>query len=269
MSFRVSAFADEIAKDLNDQLAALREQNVEAIELRGVWGKNALQLTTREIRDIRSAADAEGIGFSSIGSPLGKFPLDGDFNAQLEGVRRALEYAAILDAPYVRVFSYYIPKGDEPATHRSQVLDWLGRLVKEAENTDVVLAHENESGIYGNTGDRCLDLLTSLDSPAFAGVFDFANFVHEGENTLECWSKLRDRIVYFHIKDMNSASRKVVPAGDGDGNVAAILRDAKDRGFDGYLSLEPHLSGEYGETGVERFRAAVAGIRRVLSTLDV
>jgi len=266
---RLSAFADEIASDLHEQMAALSANEVHNIELRGVWGKNVLALSTREVRDIRAAADAEGIGFSSIGSPLGKFPLNGDFDQQLEGVRRALDYAQALDAPYVRLFSYYIPKGEEPSAHRAQVMDWLGQLAAEASKTPVKLAHENESGIYGDTGDRCLDLLRTINSPAFVACFDFANFVHCKQKPYEdCWTKLKGDVAYFHIKDMNRASGHVVPAGDGDGDVLRILGEAFQMGFDGFLSLEPHLDKSYGETGPQRFAASVAGIRRVLDALE-
>jgi sugar phosphate isomerase/epimerase len=263
----LSAFADEVARDLDAQIAGLRENGVTHIELRGVWGKNVLSLTTREVRDIRTAADAEGIGFSAIGSPLGKFPLDGDFGQQLDGVRRALEYAQILDAPYVRIFSYYIPSGDPPEAHRARVLDWIGQLVAEAEATSVVLAHENESRIYGETAARCLDLFQSIPSPSFAGVFDFANFVHAGEDPYESWTALRERIAYFHVKDYIRQSRRVVPAGQGDGDVSRILAEALAAGYDGFLSLEPHLGPEFGPTPAARFRAAVDGLRRVLATI--
>lgn len=260
----LSAFADEISTDLDEQIAVLKENSVDFIELRGVWGKNVLKLTPRELRDVRHAADAEGIGFSSIGSPLGKFPLDGNFQEQMDGVKRALEYASVLNAPYIRVFSFWIPKGDDPAAHRTQVLDWLGRLVAEADKTDVTLAHENEKGIYGETGDRCLDLLTSIDSASFECVFDFANFVQAGEGVRDCWAKLRDRLAYFHIKDVDRAAGKVVPAGHGDGEIAVILADAYSRGFGGFLSLEPHLGAEFGEMGAARFKSAADALKETL-----
>lgn len=264
---QLSAFADEISKDFDEQLAVLVETRVTHIELRGVWGKNVLKLTRREIRDIRAAADAEGIKFSAIGSPLGKFPLHGDFNEQLEGVRRALEYAQILEAPFIRLFSYHIPKGEDAADHRAQVMDWLGQLSSEAEKTEVVLAHENESGIYGDTGARCLDLVETLGSDSFTGIFDFSNYAVGGEDLLANWESLKDHTSYFHIKDFDVEARKVVPAGDGNGHVETILRDAFERGYDGFLSLEPHLGEDYGDTGAERFRAAVGGLTRVLAAV--
>ena len=143
----------------------------------------------------------------------------------------------------------------------------MGQLTAEAEKTDVVLAHENESGIYGDTGQRCLDLVTSLDSASFGCIFDFANFVNDGEDVWHCWELLRDHLTYFHIKDMTRNPKKIVPAGQGDGDVARILKDAFARGFDGYLSLEPHLKEEFGATGAERFKASADGLKAVLAAV--
>lgn len=265
---KISAFADEISDDLEEQLANLRKNHVDAIELRGVWGKNVMQLSETEVRQVKQRASDSGIAFSAVGSPLGKFPLDGDFSQQLEGLKKALEIAQILEAPYIRIFSFFIPQGQDPAVYRSQVIGWLGQMIAVAEKTNIILAHENEKGIYGDTGERCLDLYTSLTSPAFTGIFDFANFVQCSERPYtDCWNILRPFISYFHVKDARLASGQVVPAGLGDGDVAQILREALSGGFDNFLTLEPHLSlaePSYGRTSPELFTTAVAALRKIL-----
>ena len=269
---RISAFADEISDDLDEQIFHLKKNGVDNIELRGVFGKNVLKLDRSEIKKIKETAKASGIGFSAVGSPLGKFPLDGDFTEQLEGLKRALEYAMILEAPYVRIFSFYIPKGEIPENHRTQVVDWLSLLAAEAEETNVILAHENEKGIYGDTGPRCHDLFTTIKSSAFTGIFDFANFVQSGQRPYEdCWSLLKPYITYFHIKDAIAGERMVVPAGKGDGNVEAILREAYSGEFDNFLTLEPHLSlatHGYGRTTPELFQTAARALRDLLNRID-
>ena len=146
-------------------------------------------------------------------------------------------------------------------------MDWLGRLAAEPEQPDVVLAHENESGIYGDPGARCLDLVQTLGSRSFTGIFDFSNYAVGGEDLLANWEMLRDHTTYFHIKDFDATARRVVPAGDGDGYLEPILRDAYTRGFDSFLSLEPHLGEDYGETGADRFGTASAGLTRVLAAI--
>src|SRR5512146_2639380 len=144
---KISAFADEISDDLDVQIKNLHANGVGFIELRGVWGKNVMALSEAEIRQIKRRAAEDGIGFSAVGSPLGKFPVDGDFLMQMEGLKKALDYAQILEAPYIRLFSFYLPEEEDPAIYRSQVLDWLRQMIVEAEKTPVILAHENEKGI--------------------------------------------------------------------------------------------------------------------------
>lgn len=270
---KISAFADEISDDLDIQIENLKANGVGYIELRGVWGKNIMALTEDEVRQVKQRATDQGIGFSAVGSPLGKFPLDGDINLQIEGLKKAIQYAHILEAPYIRMFSFWMPHGIDPAQHRSQVIDWLGKMIAEAEGTGIVLAHENEKDIYGDTGDRCLDLYSSFQSPAFTGIFDFANFVQCNQQPyIDCWPKLRSYITYFHIKDALLGSGKVVPAGQGDGDLEKILDEAFAAGYDNFLTLEPHLSvaeASFGRTTPDLFRTAASALKDILSRVKI
>lgn len=265
---KISAFADEIGDDLGLQIETLKNNGVGNIELRGVWGKNVLELTGSEIREVKKNAADNGIGFSSVGSPLGKFPLDGNFQEQLDNLKIAIEYAQILEAKYIRMFSFHIPKGQDPAAHRNQIVDWLSAMTADAEKSPVILAHENEKGIYGDTGDRCLDLYKTISSDSFTGVFDFANFVQCGEHPYEdCWIKIKQYISYFHIKDALLTDGTVVPAGKGDGDVLRILKEAFDSGYDNFLTLEPHLSvaeANYGKTSPALFGEATNALKSIL-----
>ncbi len=270
---KISAFADEISDNLDVQIENLKANGVSCIELRGVWGRNVMTLTEDEIREVKKRANDNGIGFSAIGSPLGKFPLDGDINEQIDGVKRAAHYAQILDAPYIRMFSFWIPAGEDPANHRSQVIDWLGKMIAEAEKTGIILAHENEKGIYGDTGERCLDLFATLRSKSFTGIFDFANFVQCEQRPYEdCWLRLRPYISYFHIKDALMGTGKVVPAGQGDGDVEKILNEAFTNGYDNFLTLEPHLSvaeASFGRTTPDLFKTASDALYDILNRVGV
>lgn len=105
----------------------------------------------------------------------------------------------------------------------------------------MVLLHENEKDIYGDTAERCADLMEELGCGHFRAVFDPANFVQCGQDTWEAFEKLKGHIAYLHIKDALLADGRVVPAGVGDGNVERILRSLLETGYDGFLSLEPHL----------------------------
>lgn len=151
-------------------------------------------------------------------------------------------------------------------------MDWLGHFVAEAEKTDIMLCHENEKGIYGDTGDRCLDIHQTVRSASFGGIFDFANYVQCGQRPYaDCWVKVKDDITYFHIKDAKLDTRKVVPLGQGDSDAERIFREAYTAGFDGYLVINHHLKAEdgiHGTTRPERFATAAAALRDVLGRAE-
>ena len=140
----------------------------------------------------------------------------------------------------IRMFSFYVPAEDRNR-YRNAVFDRMGQMVLCAEEKDVILLHENEKGIYGEMAAECLDLMETFHGKHFKAVFDFANFVQAGQDTVEAFALLKSYIAYVHIKDAIAGSGKVVPAGMGDGHVAEIMKELQDSGFDGFLSIEPHL----------------------------
>ena len=68
---RLSAFADEISADLDEQIAVLRDERIRFLELRGVWNTNGLDLSDQQVADVKHALAAAGVGVSAIGSPIG------------------------------------------------------------------------------------------------------------------------------------------------------------------------------------------------------
>jgi len=264
----LTGFADEIAPDLDVQLDTLAEESIRYLEFRGVWNKNVLDLTDSEIATVKSTLGQRGVGVSSIGSPIGKIKITDDFAPHLDRFQRALQVARALEAPYIRIFSFFIPAGEDPAHYRDEVLDRMGRLVRAAEGADVTLLHENEKEIYGDTPDRCLDILTQINSPVLRAAWDPANFVQCGVRPhTEGYDSLRPFIVYVHIKDALMASGQVVPAGQGDGEVRETIAALRASGFDGFFSLEPHLAaaGTFsGFSGPELYRVAVKALKDLL-----
>ena len=61
-----------------------------------------------------------------------------------------------------------------------------------------------------------IDYLVALETDELDGVFDPANFVQCGIDTIEAFELLQDRITYLHIKDA-LPDGSVVPAGKGHG----------------------------------------------------
>jgi sugar phosphate isomerase/epimerase len=257
----LTGFADEISPDLDEQVETLQAEKMRYLEFRGAWDTNVLAMSDEQIERARQTLAEAGIGVSSIGSPIGKIGITDDFGPHLDRFRRAIEVAHRLDAPFIRIFSFFIPEGDDPARHRDEVIDRLRQLVAAAEGQNVTLLHENEKHIYGDIPERCLDILQAVDSPIFRAAWDPANFVQCGVRPFaEGYEQLRPYIDYVHIKDAKLADGQVVPAGEGDGQVRETVRALRDSGFDGFFSMEPHLAmaGAFsGFSGPELFRLAV------------
>lgn len=266
----LSAFADESSRDFSEQLDAVCRNNITHIELRQVGDIAVREQSLDQIRDIKKRADDAGIAFSAVGSGLGKCRLDDDLNEQIAICRHLVDIAHILETPYIRMFSFRIPEERTPEECREQVIDSLGGLIDAVSNTGVVLAHENDKGMYGDTAERCLELYeTFYNTGVFKGIFDFANFIQMGQNPLtDCWPLLKGYTEYFHIKDARLEDGRVVPPGKGDGSLETILGEAIGSGFSSFLTLEPHLWPRYfGGTSETRFDIAANALFDVLKKI--
>jgi sugar phosphate isomerase/epimerase len=245
----LSGFADEIDPDLKTQCATLNELGITHVEFRSAWNTNVLDLTDDQIGDAVAILGAHGLAVSSIGSPLGKINIADDFDAHLIRADRALAVAERLGAPFVRIFSFFLHRDQPPHAHRDEVLRRMSALARRAAPTGVVLLHENEKEIYGDTPERVLDIVESVSSPALRLAWDPANYVQVGVSPFtEGYAMLRPHTVYVQIKDALLATGEVVPAGEGDGQLLETVRALAADGFDGFFSMEPHL-GTYNEFG--------------------
>ncbi len=235
---KIYAFADEASGQIDRQIAAMRRNGLQGLEIRGVDGQSIADITVEKAREVRRKMDDAGLCVWSMGSPIGKISIDtDDFDAHLDKLRHVLELADVLGAGNLRMFSFYIPDGRKEEC-RGKVIDWVGRMLQVAEGSGIAMCHENEKGIYGDMADRCCDLLTAF--PSLQGIFDPANFVQCGQDTLEAWKLLKSRIKYLHIKDA-LADGRVVPSGHGIGHVGEIVRDFRALGGS-HVTVEPHLS---------------------------
>jgi sugar phosphate isomerase/epimerase len=277
-SFTLSAFADEISSDLDEQLTHLTQEEINCLEFRGVWGKNVLDLTDDELKRVASTLKAGGFTVSAIGSPIGKISITDPFEPHIKRFERALEIADWLGTSYIRMFSFFMPK---PVAGESEVdlyekyrPEVIARLTQLTEMTpqNTTLLHENEKDIYGDTAKRCADILHEVGSANLHAVFDPANFVQCGVKPFsEAYPLLADQITYVHIKDAFFDDGRVVVAGEGEGEVAEVLKALWQRGYQGYLSLEPHLAsaGKFsGFSGPQLFHEAAKALKNLLAQIE-
>jgi 3-dehydroshikimate dehydratase len=280
---RLSAFADEISPDLDEQIAVLSSEHIHFLDLRGVWDTNVLDLTDQQVARIKETLDAHGIGVAAIGSPIGKVPIDSSFDEHLHRFERAITVARALGTPYIRIFSFYPPQERDDSTavnpasipapqagFRDEVLRRLREMIARARAAGVILLHENEKEIYGDTIARCVDLMQNCGSPQFQAAFDPANFIQCGQTPYpDAYDALRSWVQYVHVKDARPDG-SVVPAGEGVAHWPELLQRLRADGYDGFLSLEPHLalSAQYqGFSGPDLFRRASQALQRMLQAM--
>jgi sugar phosphate isomerase/epimerase len=269
----LSGFSDEISPDFTEQCEVVTGLGMTHVEVRSAWDVNILDLSPEQLEKVKKTLSAYALKVSSIGSPIGKIAITDDFAPHLERMRHAAEVARLLDAPYIRIFSFFIPAGDDPAVHRNEVIERMRALTRVAEEADLILLHENEKEIYGDVPSRCLDLIRSVGSPYLRLAWDPANFVQVGVRPYsDGYAQLRPHVEYIQIKDALRADGTVVPAGQGDGEVAETIRALRHDGFDGFFSLEPHLATGHatgGFSGPDLFRTAHSAFTGLLKTEEI
>ena len=282
-NFVLSAFADEIDMNLKMQMDILEKHDIHYIEMRGVNGKGIVDYSLEEVKEIKKALDERGFKISSIGSPIGKILITDDFKPHLELFKHTLSIAKILETKYIRMFSFFMPPAEAPEKYRDEVMLRWTEFVKAATGYEIILLHENEKDIYGDTPERCLDILQTMNCDYVKAVFDPANFVQCNVKTYpHAFTLLKDYIVYMHIKDAVYSDHHVVPAGLGDGKVREILNYLHHINYDGFLSLEPHLglfeglknleldnnNKQVTQSGTSLFNIATTALKDILSKIN-
>lgn len=276
--WHITGFADEIAKDLDEQIELLTKLNIKFVEFRSAWGTKVLDLTQDQLELAKSKLDAAGIKLSSVGSDLGKIFITDPFDAHLERARHGVEVAKFFGARYIRMFSFFIPEGDDPTQYRDEVIRRTRAMVELAETGGITLLHENEKDIYGDIPERVVDLMTTINSANYRAIIDPANYVQCGYKPFDdAYPMVREYTEYIHCKDSLSPTAEnplgeIVPSGEGDGQFQQLIAGLRDSGYQGFLSIEPHL-GDFdafgGLCGPELWTTAHTALVKLLREANV
>lgn len=276
---KIYAFADEASPIIDEQIKAMKENKLDGLEIRNVDGVNIAEISDSKAKEVRKKLDDACLRVWTIGSPIGKIDIEKDnFTLHTEKFKCTLELADILGAENIRLFSFFTP-AENRDSYKDKVIERLGTFCEIAKGSGITLCHENEKGIYGDTPERCLEIHKAL--PEIKAIFDPANYVQCGVDTLKAWELLKGYVKYLHIKDA-LADGNVVPAGKGIGNIKYILDEFKKLGGDS-VTVEPHLTvfaglkdlEKEGDTSVvgevyryssntEAFSAAVSALRELI-----
>ena len=241
LKFKISAFADEFSSNIDEQIDALRQNGVKMIEVRNIGQKNAMELTPKAIGEVAKKIKASGLTVSSLGSQIGRLPITEDPKKHFDALKKACENALTLETNRIRVFSFATPAG-EHEKYKEEVIDRMGRMLDIADNYGLKLCHENESGIYGNTAEHCLDLFEVFGT-RLGCVFDPCNFIYNDTIPFpNGYELLKKYITYVHVKDCVKATGIIVPAGRGNGGIPEFFATLNNTlSGEMILTVEPHL----------------------------
>jgi sugar phosphate isomerase/epimerase len=244
--WNLSGFGDEVDPDPTVQAAVLLALGASHIEVRSAWGTNVSELPQEQVRQLKEILDEKGIKVSAVASPIGKVEVSLPVDHEVARLRQVISVAKGLDTKYIRIFSFYRGEGQSQEDVREAVMERMAALAGVAAAEDVVLLHENEKGIYGDTPERVLDIMQTVNSRALRVAWDNANFVQVGVKPYtEGYAMLRPYLEYLQVKDAISGTGEVVPAGEGDGELDATIAALAADGFTGFASLEPHLASAH------------------------
>jgi len=267
--FTLTAFADEISPKLDDQIETMTKLGVAELDLRSVDGINVLDLSLDQIERILAKLHEHGLVVSCIGSPVNKVPYDVMTQGrEFDRLKRACYVAQRMNTTRVRIFTPEVPEGqhDELAP---KVLDWMREQIRLAKDQHITLLHENDAKYWGAYPENAKRLFGELGSSNFRAAFDFANTVLLGFEPMADWFPwILPYLDTLHIKDATREGQQVVPAGQGDGQIEMALRFLISEGWNGNLTIEPHLKAAGplgGFSGPQLFETAVTALREVLA----
>lgn len=277
--FILTGFGDEIDGALDVQMDVMEKLGIHYIETRGIDGKNIADYTPAEAKKVKERMGVRGFGVSALGSPMGKIGIEDDFAPHLAQFKNLLDVAHAMHAPAIRLFSFFIPENKDAALYRDEVMARLLKFSEAAKGSGVMLLHENEKHIYGDTPERCLDILKTFEGEIYC-TYDPSNFVQCDVDNQKAFEMLAPYIRYMHIKDSVYTNSRAVadkgfdtvsdahrPAGEGDGKVEWILSQLVKADFSGFASIEPHLSNNHNipGTGADKFTAAANALNQLIS----
>ena len=266
-SFIFSGFADEAGISIERQMDILEKNGINMIEMRNVDGGHAIEKTDDELRILKEKLDKRGFSVSAIGSPVGKSPIEEDFAIAKAAFLKSINAAKSLGSKYVRAFSFFMPDGKDPMLYADEVIRRMKELIQIAEDNGIIYALENESKIFTDIPDRCLYIIEKIGSPSLKMAFDPGNFIMNNAKPFpDAYELLKKYIAYFHVKDAAALQRRFVPSGEGEAEMGKLLAAAYTDGFDGVLSLEPHLKYLEDLNDAQRFTTAVNALKKTLNS---
>ena len=254
----LTGIADEASQNIETQIEVTRTLGWNAIESRFIDGKNIHDLSEEAFDQVCETLDGSGVHINAFGSAIANWGKDvrDDFAITEAEINRTIPRMKKLGTKFVRVMSYKVVEGvDLMVTERIKRL----QLILDAFTAEgITVVHENCMNYGGMSWQNTLALIDAL--PGMKLVYDTGNPVFnrdrskEGNHWQDPWEfyhNVKEHIAYVHIKDClnpspeNGNKEVYTYPGDGQGRVLDVLTDLKKSGYDGGISIEPHLAAVF------------------------
>lgn len=247
---RLAILTDEVSQDLDDVLRFAREERLDGIEVRSLFGRAFKDLSAADLQLIAAKAKDAGVAIAGCASPVFKCDLDApaEIAAHVELFKRAVEAAQVLGTDLVRVFAFL--RRTHPATKEdlARAASHFGQLLDVVRGTNIRIGIENEASCVVGNGAETAEFWRHLPpSPQFGVVWDPCNCLYlDGENdpVRDDYPLVADHVMHVHIKDALRDGTKAAPTclelGKGGVDFPGQLGALKARGYRGWVTLETH-----------------------------
>ncbi len=253
---------DEAGAAVSEQIAALKELGWSELEARNLPGGNWHSVNDREFAAAADALEAAGLRICCFASEVANWARDPfkeeDFEASKAMLATALRRMRRFDTQLLRgmSFKWQLDRSPDDAETARAVFAKVKELVAMCEDAGVIYLHENCMNYGGQSYEHTLRLLDAVTSPALQLVFDTGNPVFAPDrmrpepcprqSSWEFYSEVKSQVRHIHIKDgvwrREADEVEFTWPGEGEGDVRRIVADLKASGYDGGISIEPHLA---------------------------
>lgn len=262
----LTGFADEASSDLAVQIQATRELDWQYIETRNINGKTLGTLSDGEFAGVEEQLAAASVKFNCYGSSIANWAChprkEEDFQRSLADLQCAIPRMHKLGIKLLRGMSFLTPADEQPDSPELEAIIFkkVRHLVEICADNGIVYGHENCMNYGGLSHEHTLKMLDKVNHSNLKLIYDTGNpcFNYRTlgskpyplQSSWEFYKNVREHIVYVHIKDALALPRTdgqrpetvFTWAGEGAGDVRAIVKDLLQSGYDGGFSIEPHIA---------------------------
>jgi sugar phosphate isomerase/epimerase len=278
MSMRLAGMNDEPSPDwdLHIGLDALGRISTRYVELRAVDGKNVSRMSDAAYSEAIEQIRQRDFEVVALAAELGQAPLDeGGLDAELALLETLISRGAQAQTTLIRTMGFLRCEQMSQSTWKTRSIEWLGRLARRAEQAGVTLMLENaaDAAQFSHSPSGCREILDAVDSPALKLLFDPCNFYATGHDPLAALSQLAGDVVHVHVRDLHRRGdeQTYCPPGQGACSIGQCLVALAEAGYEGCLSLDPHMrnyeSNHY--SGFEEYIAAGKALIDLAAKLQI